>query len=228
MSSNVKQEWESIISLKRDGFQILVDCYFRHFSRDVDEYHLSQCTLQFLAKAIRSMSNNEFGFVIRCYKSLLINGDSLLHTFREIKSHVFLVNAFAAVDSGYSNDYWKQQFQETIDIFQMLTTLNAEKPIVVLLRSLSDSITARQLRGLIRWIANHSLWKPVKGGLQAIHFACMDCLHDHVALAEPVSIPTSELLKYVVQRCYILFPPPTTHPKTDQRELRMKITEEKL
>ena len=210
MLSNVNQEWESIISLKQDGFQILVDSYFLHFARDVDEYHLSQCTLQVLTKAIRSMSNNEFGFVIRCYKSLLISGDSLLHTFRGIKSHLFLVNAFAAVNSGYSNEYWKQQFQQTIDIFQMLTTVNAKKPIVVLLRSLSDPITARHLRDLIRWIASGS---AVNGRLQAIHFACMDCLHDHVPLAEPVSVPTSELLDYVAQRCYILFPPSTWYNK---------------
>jgi hypothetical protein len=206
MLSNVKQEWESIISLKRDGLQILVDCYFLHFSRDVDEYHLSQCALHVVAKAIRSMSNNEFGFVIRCYKSLLIDEDSLLHTFRYIKSHVFLINAFAAVDSGYSNDCWKQQFQETIYIFQMLTIVNAMKPIVVLLRSLSDPTTARRLRDLIQWIASST---AVKGGLQAINFACMDCLHDHVPLAEPVSVPTAELLEYVAQRCYILFPPST-------------------
>jgi hypothetical protein len=204
MLSNVKQEWESIISLKQDGFQILVDSYFLHFSRDVDEYHLSQCTLQVLTMAIRSMSNNEFGFVIRCYKALLVNGDSLLHTFRGNKSHRFLVNACAAVNSGYSNEYWKQQFQQTIDIFQMLTTVNAKKPIVVLLRALSDPITARRLRDLIRWIATVS---AVNGGLQAIHFACMDCLHDHVPLAQPVSVPTSELLDYVAQRCYLLFPP---------------------
>ena len=208
MLSNVKQEWESIISLKRDGLQILVDCYFLHFSRDIDEYHLSQCTLHLLSKAIRSMSNNEFGFVIRCYKSLLISEDSLLHTFRYIKSHVFLVNAFAAVDIGYSNDCWKQQFQETIDIFQMLAIVNAKKPIVILLRSLFDPITSRRLRDLIQWIASST---AVKGGLQAIHFACMDCLYDHVPLAEPVSIPTPELLDYVAQRCDILFPPSTCY-----------------
>ena len=204
MLSNVKQEWESIISLKQDGFQILVDSYFLHFARDVDEYHLSQCTLQVLTMAIRSMSNNEFGFVIRCYKALLVNGDSLLPTFRGNKSHLFLVNAFAAVNSGYSNEYWKQQFQQTIDTFQMLTTVNAKKPIVVLLRALSDPITARRLRDLIQWIATGS---AVNGGLQAIHFACMDCLHDHVPLAQPVSVPTSELMDYVAQRCYLLFPP---------------------
>ena len=118
-----------------------------------------------------------------CHKS--INENMMIPSFREMKSHVFLVNAYAPVASGHRNDKWKQQFRETIDIFKVLGSLNAAKAIVVLLRSLSDPTTARRLRERVEWILT---------GLHAAHLTCMDKIHDDVRIAECVHVPSPAVL----------------------------------
>jgi hypothetical protein len=189
---NVAQESKAVFALQRDGFPLVVCLYFQNPTRDANEYHLSQWTLVLIANAIGSLNNNDFGFLIACYESQLINEchksineNRMIPIFREIKSHVFLVNVFAAVASGHRDDKWKQQFRETIDIFKLLSSMNAAKAIVVLLRSLSDPTAARRLRDRVEWITT---------GLHTAHLTCMDKIHDDVRIAECAHVPSPAVL----------------------------------
>ena len=180
--SNIEENFEDVRFLLGYGFGNLVNLYFRNLSNDKDEYHWSQCLLHLLANAIRALDTPHCRFIVQCYEGLLSTELKVERvSFRSVNAHVFLLNAFGAIDIGGRDNLWREQFNASRGVFHLLASIGSPVPVVVLLRTLWDPAIAQRLRSRILDTTLLELSDPMY----------LKTIHDSVPIGQAVFVPKS-------------------------------------